>query len=101
MSYCHTLTFCDSITIYINIITRCGHSEKLKPAWENLMESFAESSDVLVAQVNCQGDSRSLCSKFDVEGYPTMLYGDPSGDLEEYVGGRDFNSLTKFAMNIV
>merc|ERR1712118_438037 len=31
-----------------------------------------------------------------VQGFPTIKYGDPS-DLKDYSGGRDFDSLKKFA----
>merc|ERR1711871_807235 len=37
-----------------------------------------------------------LCSTHGVQGFPTIKYGDPS-NLEDYQGGRDFDSLKSFA----
>merc|ERR1711862_337774 len=37
-----------------------------------------------------------LCETHGIEGFPTIKYGDPS-DLKDYEGGRDFDSLKKFA----
>jgi len=46
--------------------------------------------------VDCTAEGKTLCSKFGVRGYPTVKYGDPD-DLKDYRGGRDFDSLKKFA----
>ena len=37
-----------------------------------------------------------MCDKIGVRCYPTIKYGDPN-NLEDYKGGRDFDSLKKFA----
>merc|ERR1712129_285327 len=50
----------------------------------------------LVADVDCTASGKELCSDVGVRGYPTIKYGDPN-DLEHYKGGRDFDSLKKFA----
>merc|ERR1711990_16499 len=41
-------------------------------------------------------DGKETCQKHGVKGYPTIKYGD-AGDLKDYQGGRDFDSLKKFA----
>merc|ERR1712174_54354 len=41
-------------------------------------------------------DGKELCDQNGVKGYPTIKYGDPA-DLQDYNGGRDFDSLKKFA----
>eukprot|EP00747_Dinoflagellata_sp_TGD_P026231 gnl/TRDRNA2_/TRDRNA2_131785_c0_seq1.p1 gnl/TRDRNA2_/TRDRNA2_131785_c0~~gnl/TRDRNA2_/TRDRNA2_131785_c0_seq1.p1 ORF type:complete len:131 (-),score=39.29 gnl/TRDRNA2_/TRDRNA2_131785_c0_seq1:65-457(-) len=60
------------------------------------MEEFEGSPSSLVADVDCTAGGESLCSTHGVRGYPTIKYGDP-GDLKDYSGGRDFDSLKKFA----
>merc|ERR1711879_1071699 len=50
----------------------------------------------LVADVDCTAEGKDLCEKVGVQGYPTIKYGDPS-DLKDYDGGRDFDTLKKFA----
>jgi len=60
------------------------------------MEEYKGSPTSLVADVDCTAEGKDLCEKVGVEGYPTIKYGDPS-DLKDYNGGRDFDSLKKFA----
>lgn len=54
------------------------------------------SSSALVADVDCTAAGKPLCDANGVKGFPTIKYGDP-GALEDYKGGRDFESLKKFA----
>merc|ERR1711935_299519 len=50
----------------------------------------------LVGDVDCTAGGEALCSDLGVRGYPTIKQGDPN-NLEDYKGGRDFDSLKKFA----
>jgi hypothetical protein len=68
----------------------------MKPAWDQLMEEFKGSPTSLVADVDCTEGGKDLCETHAVKGFPTIKYGDPS-DLKDYSGGRDFDSLKKFA----
>jgi hypothetical protein len=68
----------------------------MKPDWDKLMDAFADSDSALVADVDCTADGKELCSEQGVRGYPSIKWGDPS-NLEDYQGGRDYNSLEKFA----
>jgi len=68
----------------------------MKPAWDKLIAEFKDSKTALVADVDCTGGGQALCNEVGVRGYPTIKYGDPN-NLEDYKGGRDFDSLKKFA----
>jgi hypothetical protein len=68
----------------------------MKPAWDQLMAGFKDSSSILIADVDCTAGGKSLCDTSGVRGFPTIKYGDP-GDLQDYKGGRDFAALKKFA----
>jgi len=68
----------------------------MKPDWDKLMDAFADSKTALVADVDCTAEGKSLCDNNGVKGFPTIKYGDPSA-LEDYKGGRDYDSLKKFA----
>lgn len=69
----------------------------MKPAWDSLIDEFKDSTKSLVADVDCTSDGgKSLCEKHGVTGYPTIKWGKP-GDLKAYEGGRDLESLRKFA----
>lgn len=71
----------------------------MKPDWDKLMEQFKGSATQLVADVDCTADGKPLCDDAGVRGYPTIKYGDPA-DLQDYQGGRDFDSLAKFAADL-
>jgi len=68
----------------------------MKPAWDKLMKEYKDSATALVADVDCTAAGKPLCDANGVQGFPTIKYGDPSA-LEKYEGGRDFDSLKKFA----
>ncbi len=68
----------------------------MKPAWDKLMADFENSPTSLVADVDCTAEGKPLCDKNSVSGFPTIKYGDVS-DMKQYNGGRDYDSLKKFA----
>jgi len=68
----------------------------MKPDWDKLMAEYAGHASALVADVDCTAAGKPLCDSNGVRGFPTIKYGDPS-DLQAYEGGRDFDSLSKFA----
>jgi hypothetical protein len=72
----------------------------MKPAWDKLADEFAESSSVLIADMECKVEgAKSLCSKLAGQGYPPIKYFmlDGAEDGQVYNGGRDFDSLNAFA----
>jgi len=68
----------------------------MKPAWDKLIKKFEGSATALVADVDCTAEGKPLCEEHGVQGFPTIKWGDPSA-LEDYEGGRDFESLEAFA----
>lgn len=74
----------------------CGHCKAMKPDWDKLMEEFKDSRTGGVYDVDCTGESKSLCEEHDVKSYPTLKWGDPS-ELKVYEAGRSFGELKKFA----
>lgn len=68
----------------------------MAPDWEKLSEAWSTHDIGFVAEVDCTADGKPLCDANGVRGFPTLKWGDPSG-LEDYQGGRDYNSLDKFA----
>lgn len=60
------------------------------------MEEFKGDATKLVADVDCTAEGQELCEMHGIEGFPTLRYGDPSM-LEDYNGGRDYESLKAFA----
>jgi hypothetical protein len=68
----------------------------MKPDWDKLVDAFTHSKTALIADVDCTAEGKSLCEENGVRGYPSIKYGDPSA-LEDYQGGRDYESLKTFA----
>jgi len=68
----------------------------MKPAWDQLMAEYKDSTTSLIADVDCTTDGKPLCEKHGVQGFPTIKYGDVT-DLQDYSGGRSFDDLKKFA----
>lgn len=65
--------------------------------WEKLAGDFASITDALIAEVDCTEDENDkICSENGVQGFPTLKYGNPSA-LDDYQGGRDYESLKSFA----
>jgi len=67
----------------------------MKPAWDSLMEEFADSKTALVADVDCTVEE-ALCSTHGVQGYPTIKHGSPDA-MEDYNGGRTLEDMQTFA----
>ncbi|GAM20669.1 hypothetical protein SAMD00019534_038440 [Acytostelium subglobosum LB1] len=79
-------------TIIMFYSPNCGHCEKMKPA-------YAEAS--IIAQDNKLGDfasfdcsvERSVCEKYQVQGFPTMIYFSKGKDTYNYDGDRSVTDL--------
>jgi protein disulfide-isomerase-like protein len=77
----------------------CGHCKKMKPDWDKLGELFRDDANVLIGDVDCTGNSKSLCEKYNVKGYPTLkTFWKTASD--DYSGGRGFEELKEFASNL-
>jgi len=71
----------------------------MKPDWDKLADKFNYKTNAMIADVDCTTDeAKSLCSKFDVQGYPTLKYFGPGfSELgESYEEGRDYKDFVKF-----
>jgi len=70
----------------------------MKPAWEQLGSEFENSKTVLIGNVDCTVE-QDLCSKYGVQGYPTIKYftGATATEGDSYSGGRTFDDLKAFA----
>jgi len=68
----------------------------MKQAWEDMGTDFADSSTVLIGDVDCT-QHQSVCSGQGVRGYPTIKYyknGEKEG--QKYSGGRSKDALKTF-----
>ncbi|KAI2494713.1 intramolecular oxidoreductase [Fragilaria crotonensis] len=83
-------------TVFIKFFAPwCGHCQALAPTWERLAEDWVGHEVGLVAEVDCTV-AESLCEDFQVQGYPTLFYGDPLAP-ETYAGDLEYEALSEFA----
>lgn len=82
----------------------CGHCKALMPAWKTVAKEVADNASInkfaTMGRVDCTDDgNKALCSTYKIEGFPTIMYGSVD-NLETYQGGRDEESLRKFASEL-
>jgi len=69
----------------------------MKPDWDSLGSTFADSKTVVIGDVDCTAAGKPLCDKYGVRGYPTIKYFNPPDEEgEDYKGGRELAALKKF-----
>lgn len=72
----------------------CGHCKKLAPTWAQLAKA-TQNGRVNIAEVNCD-DHSALCQKYNIEGYPTLVYFGNDMKTTEYKNSRKFDQLISF-----
>jgi protein disulfide-isomerase-like protein len=72
----------------------CGHCKKLTPVWDELSH-VNEKNNVQVGKVDCTVHA-DTCARFDVKGYPTLVFLDGE-DWYKYRGMRDIDNLATFS----
>lgn len=71
----------------------------MKPDWDRLTETYADSSSVAIADVDCTSDGgREICNEAGVQGYPTINYY-VDGQENKYQGPREFDGLNQFVQD--
>ena len=80
----------------------CGHCKKIKPTWDKVSEKVNKEDELKMVKINCgEGtpEQKQLMSKYDVDGYPTILIVD-NGKATPYEGDRTEDALLKQAQNL-
>merc|ERR1711981_94658 len=63
------------------------------------MAEFEDHETVLIADVDCTADGKTLCEANEIQGYPTIKHGSPD-NLEDYEGGREYSDILEFAKGL-
>lgn len=71
----------------------CGHCKRLIPHWEELAGN--KSLPAKVGAVNCE-ENTYLRDRFEIKGFPTLIFFDTDGLMYKYKGERSVEKLTLF-----
>ncbi|KXN70900.1 thioredoxin-like protein [Conidiobolus coronatus NRRL 28638] len=76
----------------------CKYSKQIAPIWKNVsteLTQWSKNNDFKFASVNCS-KYEELCSKNNIEGYPTLYVYKDAKLIEEYNGERDNEDLKAY-----
>lgn len=74
----------------------CGHCKALAPEFETAAQQLEGKNGGVLAKVDCTTD-RDLCTKFDVQGFPTVkLFRNDGADPVDYDQARKADAIVKF-----
>jgi len=72
----------------------CGHCKRLAPEYEKAAHEL-EGKGGALAKIDCTSE-QTVCSKYDVKGYPTIKLFRKDGSNSEYQSGRTADAIVKF-----
>ena len=76
----------------------CGHCKKMAPGYSNIAQKMNSAEDgIPVAKVDCTVHA-DVCSKFGVQGYPTLKFF-LNGNPVDYQGGREEQDILGWIHN--
>jgi thiol-disulfide isomerase/thioredoxin len=88
-------------TVFIKFyMPSCSYCQELAPEWEKFAAKWVDHPQLLVAEVDCTKDEKWCQTEMNVEGFPTLLFGDPSQSgayLQRYNDEKTSEDLSEFA----
>lgn len=66
----------------------------MEPDWDRLKKEYADTPNVVIGACDCTSNCKGKCGEHQVQGYPSLKL-KVDGRIEEYNGGRDFNSFKR------
>jgi len=78
----------------------CGHCKKLAPVWSELADSLAANDQVSIDMIDCQRNAET-CQKYDVRGYPTLLWFSGGKKVGQFQSHRTLENLQGFVEQMI
>ena len=80
----------------------CGHCKNFKPIFEGELSNAVreEGLPCKLELVNCE-EKPEEGRKYNIRGYPTVIFENEKNDIVEYQGERTANALVKFIKNML
>jgi thiol-disulfide isomerase/thioredoxin len=89
-------------TLKLFYVDWCGHCKNFKPIFEGELSNAVKQEAIpcKLELVNCD-ENPEEGKKYNVRGYPTMIFQDQKNDIIEYQGERTANSIIQFLKNML
>jgi thiol-disulfide isomerase/thioredoxin len=80
----------------------CGHCQNFKPIFEGELSDAVRNEQLpcRLEMVNCE-ENPEEAKKYNIRGYPTMVFQNENNDVIEYQGERTANAIIKFLKNMI
>jgi len=66
----------------------------MEPDMDKLKKDYGDTPNVVIGHCDCTSNCKSKCGEYQVQGFPTIKL-KVDGRIEDYNGGRDYNSMKK------
>ena len=77
-------------------MNNCGHCKRFSPEWDDFVQSYNGPVKLKKIEMN---DAGSDLEKYNIQGFPTILFLDEEGNSKFYEGPRTSDGLNKFISN--
>jgi len=77
----------------------CQHCKAILPIWNKFESEQNGKTHINVSNINCEINP-NMSKKYNIEGFPTILYLENGAIKEIYSGDRTLNALTDFLRKI-
>jgi len=74
-------------------MNNCGHCKRFSPEWDDFVQSY--NGPVRLKKIE-MSDAGSDLEKYNIQGFPTILFLDEEGNSKFYEGPRTSDGLNKF-----
>jgi len=74
---------------------QCNWCAKLAPTYALVGSYFDKNKSVQIAEVDCM-ENKTLCRRYQIDGYPTLYLFKNGRPVEEYNGNRTVRDITSY-----
>ena len=76
---------------------QCGHCKRFSPEWDQFVQTYNGPAKLRKIEMNEAG---SDLEKYNIQGFPTILFIDENGEAKDYDGPRTSDALNQFINNL-
>ena len=73
----------------------CDYCQRLAPTFALVGSHFDKTKDVQIAEVDCK-QNKTLCRRYQIDGYPTLYLFKNGRPIEEYNGARTVKDICQY-----